>query len=102
LIQESGAEICHLAGERAGPRRARAVENRCDLPAGDFVDVVADGPAVFAGRNDGRLQPRAVGVAEKVVARPDVCVDGALERRTGRFARRLRPNFTGRKRIEDE
>ena len=90
LVQEGGAEVGHLAGERAGARRARIVEDRRDLPAGDFIDVVADCPAVFAGRDDGRLEPRAVGVREEVVARFDARVDGAFEPREGTTLRRLR------------
>ena len=49
LVQEGGAEVGHLAGERAGARRACIIEDRRDLPAGELIDLVADGPAVPAG-----------------------------------------------------
>ena len=96
LVQEGGAEVVHLAGERARVRRARIVENRGDLPAGDFIDVVADCPAVFARWDDGGLEPRAVGVCEEVVARFDTRVDGAFEPRGGTTLWRLRASLNGR------
>ena len=81
-----------LAGKRARGRGTCVVENRRNLPAGHFVDVVPDRPTVPAGRDQGRFQPGAIGVREEIVARRDVRVDGALQRRRGAIAGRLRPS----------
>ena len=73
------ASMADCSGRRSGSRppcgqasrgRGRCVvENRRNLPAGQFIDLVADGPAVAAGGDHGRFQPRAIGVREEVVAR---------------------------------
>ena len=94
LVEQRRAEVGHLAGERAGGRDPSVVEDRRNLPAGEGVDVVAHRPPVATGRQDGGLQPPAVGIREEVVARRDARVD-----RTD--AGRLGTDFSGRQQQHD-